>query len=232
MSTLKLTVRTYAKEAMGSIFFWEILGFLALSEAGIHYLYPKNQLPLVEFIQFLGMPLYLFLVFNVMFQENRVTAFEIALFAGWRDVAYGRFITALLSQAPFLAVNSLLLLVWGYDRVMWALIAMGLIYSGALLMVTLVGSKSGSYVLSMIFLFILPISGLALLQAQASLGNTVKGFMAYLVYILSPVYTAYAEGSGLLELSKRGLVLTVAMLTAILYVLYAFSFRFRNLRVS
>ncbi len=232
MSMLKLTVKTYAREIMGPIFFWEILGFLILSEIGVHYLYPRNQLPLVQFIQFLGMPLYLFLVFNVMFQESRVTAFEIALFAGWKEVTYGRLITILLSQIPFLGMTAFLLSVWGYERIMWALIAMGLVYSGVLLMVTLVGSKSGSYVLSMAFLFILPLSGVVLLQTQGSLGSTVNGFVAYLVYLASPVYAAYAEGSGLLKLNEENLVLAIVMLTVMLHVLYIVFFRVRNLDVS
>ncbi len=224
---LKYAVKMYSREVFVSSTYWLILVLLLGTEyfAASQY---KKPLAFIELLQFIAIPLYIFLVSTVFFTEDKVLTFELVMFRNWSTVAFGRLSSLLISLAPF-TIATLLIAGHYYSGTFTAPIFITILfYSTAIILSTVIGGGSRLYVLSMGLLFMLPFSSLVLIQNQAGLGNPVQGFMGYLTYLFAPVYGSYAASSGILLVDSNMANWVVFVLSVLLGVAYPPVFRTRE----
>ena len=226
-SMLKYAVKMYLREIFSGSVYWIVLGILLGSEyfAASQF---KGRLALVELLQFIAIPVYIFLVSSIFFSDNKVLTFELVMFRDWSTVSTGRLLSTLISLIPFTALT--LLIEWHYQvgTVMWPTLLAIFFYSVIIMFSTVIGGGGRLYVLSMGLLFMLPFSSLVLIQNQASLGNPVHGVMGYLSYLFAPVYGSYAVSSGILLVNPNTANWIVFLLSVLLGMAYPLVFKGRE----
>ncbi|WP_297436567.1 hypothetical protein [Thermococcus sp.] len=224
---LRYVVRMYLKEIFTGSTYWIILGVLLWSEyfAASQF---KGELALVEMLQFIAIPVYIFLVSTVFFTEDKVLTFELVMFRDWSTVAVGRLLSLFLSLTPFTVATVLIVGHYHAGTFMVPISVAVLLYSTTIILSTVIGGGSKLYVLSMGLLFMLPFSSLVLIQNQASLGNPVHGAMGYLTYLFAPVYGSYAVSSRILLVDSNLANWIVFGLSVFLGIGYPFIFKRRE----
>ncbi|AJC72817.1 hypothetical protein X802_09215 [Thermococcus guaymasensis DSM 11113] len=207
--------------------YWVILGLLLGAEyfAATQY---ESSLAFVELLQFIAIPIYIFLVSTVFFTEDKVLTFELVLFRKWSTVARGRLLSLLLSILPFMIFTVFLAGHYNRNDLIAPISVAILFYSSAVLISTTIGGGSRLYVLSMGLLFMLPFSSLVLIQNQANIGNPVQGFMGYLTYLFAPIYGSYAVSSGILLVNVDKANLGILLFSFLLGLGYLYIFERRE----
>lgn len=224
---LRYAVKMYLREVFMGPIYWVVLGVLLGTEYFAVSQY-KGGLTLVELLQFITIPVYIFLVSTVFFTEDKVLIFELVMFRDWFKVPLGKLLSLLLSLVPFTVVTLLIAEHYHAGTFIVPILTAILFYSTAIIFSTVVGGGSRLYVLSMGLLFMLPLSSLVLVQNQASLGNPLQGFMGYITYLLAPVYGSYAVSSGILLVDSNMANWIALVLSVLLGVAYPFVFKRRE----
>ncbi|NJF25879.1 hypothetical protein [Thermococcus sp. Bubb.Bath] len=228
---LKYSTETYLKEILANSTYWLVLALLLGAEYFAVTQY-KGNLAFVEVLQFIVIPVYIFLVAVPFFTEDRVLTFELVMFRDWLTVPLARMLSLLASLLPFLLTT--VGIAWGMGERSFALpiLASTLFYASLVLLITVFGGGGKVYVLSMGALFMLPFSSLVLIQNQASMGNTVGGLIGYLTYVMSPVYGLHVHHSGVLAISISAGNDVTFLISALWMVSYLLVSQVRNVRPS
>ncbi|ASJ03029.1 hypothetical protein A3L09_07045 [Thermococcus profundus] len=228
---LKYSTEMYLKEILASSTYWLVLALLLGTEYFAITQY-KEDLAFVEVLQFIAIPVYIFLVAVPFFTEDRVLTFELVMFRDWLTVPLARMLSLLIALLPFLLTT--IGIAWGMNEQPFALpiLASTLFYASLVLLITVFGGGGKVYILSMGALFMLPFSSLVLIQNQASMGNTVGGLIGYLTYIMSPVYGLHVHNSGVLTISASAGNDVTFLLSAVWMILYLLISQVRNVKPS
>ena len=228
---LRYTVRMYLREIFNHSTYLMVFGILLIAQYFAITQY-KGDMAFVELLQFIVIPVYLFLILVAFFTGDKVLTFELVLFRDWFTVALSRLISLMVSLIPFITTTALIAHLHNADNLICPTIASTLFYSTLVLLSTLMGGSGRLYVLSMGVLFVLPFSSIALIQTQAELGTPAHGVSAYLSYLLSPVYGTFSAHSGSLIINLHAANTLTFGLSLVWILIYLGTFGRRNVQPS
>ena len=224
---LRYAIKMYLREVFVNTTYWIILGILISAEYFSATQY-KSSLAFIELLQFIAIPIYIFLVSTVFFTGDKVLTFELVLFKKWSTVALGRLFSLLFSIVPFMIPTVFLAWQYNQNNLIVPISITIIFYSTAVLISTTIGGENQLYVLSMGLLFMLPFSSLVLIQNQANIGNPVHGFIGYLTYLFAPVYGSYAVSSGILLVNANKANHGILLISFLLGLSYLYIFERRE----
>ncbi len=228
---LKCALKMYLEEIFNHFTYLMVFGILLIAQYFAITQY-KGDMAFVELLQFIVIPVYLFLVLVAFFTGDKVLTFELVLFRDWLTVALARLISLIISLIPFVVTTALVAHLHNAGSLIEPMIASTLFYATLVLLSTLIGGSGKLYVLSMGVLFVLPFSSIALIQTQAELGTPAHGISAYLSYLFSPVYGTFSAHSGSLIINLDKANTLTFSLSLIWILIYLGTFGRRNVHPS
>ncbi len=128
----------YLREVFMGPIYWVVLGVLLGTEYFAVSQY-KGGLTLVELLQFITIPVYIFLVSTVFFTEDKVLTFELVMFRDWFKVPLGKLLSLLLSLVPFTVVTLLIAEHYHAGTFIVPILTAILFYSTTIIFSTVVG---------------------------------------------------------------------------------------------
>ncbi len=133
---LKCALKMYLEEIFNHFTYLMVFGILLIAQYFAITQY-KGDMAFVELLQFIVIPVYLFLVLVAFFTGDKVLTFELVLFRDWLTVALARLISLIISLIPFVVTTALVAHLHNAGSLIEPMIASTLFYATLVLLSTL-----------------------------------------------------------------------------------------------
>ncbi|MCL5989848.1 MAG: hypothetical protein M1166_05920 [Candidatus Thermoplasmatota archaeon] len=224
MANLTMTVRWYLKGVFPLPIYVPILSLIIITQLyTIEYL--KSLVEFSLLTQMLLIPFIILIVGSHFTRNKLMTIFELSLLGSWKRIAISKLIVFAIGLLPFIVIEVSILLITKNAFIVAPILISLLVYASISILSSLSTSQLNAFMISIVFILLIPISAVELIENYASLGVTSGSPMGMILYFLTPLVSFEYHRKGVISVNPLlGLVVTF-FLAIIMIVVYVYLFQ-------
>ncbi|MCW6170822.1 MAG: hypothetical protein LVQ96_06585 [Thermoplasmatales archaeon] len=229
MANLTMTVKWYLKGVFPLPIYVPILSMIILTQLyTIEYL--KSLVEFSLLTQMLLIPFIILIVGSHFTRNKLMTVFELSFLGSWKRIAISKLIVFALGLLPFIVTEVSILLITKNTFLVIPILISLLVYASISILSSLSPSQLNAFMISIVFILLIPIAAVELIENYVSLGITSGLPMGMILYFLTPLTSFEYYKKGIINVDPSLGLATASFLAIIMVISYIYLFQHQEFK--